>query len=634
MIKARVVYLCMSILLLLFIITVGIIPNIGIQTTNAAFSYEELVFNQNKVTTVDIELAEGDWLDMLENASAEEYKEATITINGKRMEHVAIRTKGNLSLREVVNSDSTRYSFKIDFDYYNNEQSLYGLTKLNLNNNYSDATLMREYISYEIMEAMGLPTPAHSYMYITVNGKEQGLYLGVEQIDATFLANKFGSNDGFLYKPDGVGSDLQYIGDDIADYTGIGLKTNEGNVENSKIIEMIEAINKGDNIEQYLDIDEMLRYFAVNTAVVNLDSYQGNMKHNYYLYEQDGVFSIIPWDYNMSFGGFSVGMGGDGNRMAQQNSQREAEQEQMQDGAEQQNSNTQTQDRSEQRNSAMQMQNEMGFGGQSSNLLADESINFSISTPVSGTTLEERPLLNALLSNSEYRAIYEGYLEEIATNYLTEEYVQNIANNLAVQLTTYVEADPTKFYTTAEFLAAVEGESSLAEFAKKRSTSIFQQLSGELVVEANTTQGNGQMPPRNRDGNEEASGQQPTDWAESEMRIPVNGEGSQQNILGQPPADWDENGMQPPSIGENGFSQPPSNWNGSEMQPPNRNGERIVPDGMRQASDFSNGTPSNLQTTNTSMQIIATITLLLLIGATVFVFKFNRRGFRYSKVRV
>jgi len=64
----------------------------------------------------------------------------------------------------------------------------------------------------------------------------------------------------------------------------------------------------------------MLRYFAVNTALVNLDSYQGNMKHNYYLYGEDGVFSIIPWDYNMAFGGFGVGGGGMGdNNLNQDN---------------------------------------------------------------------------------------------------------------------------------------------------------------------------------------------------------------------------------------------------------------------------------------------------------------------------
>lgn len=574
MIKSRVVYLCMATLLLLFIVMVAIIPNIGIQTTNAAFSYEELVFNQSKVTTVDIEISEENWQSMLENAVAEEYKEATVTVNGKRMEHVAIRTKGNLTLNSVVNSDSDRYSFKIDFDYYDNEQSLYGLTKLNLNNNYSDTTLMREYISYEIMEEMGLPTPAHSYMYITVNGQDQGLYLGVEQVDETFLANNFGSNDGFLYKPDGVGSDLKYISDDLSDYTGIDLKTNEANAESSKWVEMVKALSEGGDLEQYLDVDEILRYFAVNTALVNLDSYQSNLKHNYYLYEENGVFSVIPWDYNMSFGGFSMGMGG-GNMP-----QPTEDADMSKDGAN------------------MQRGNRMGMDmmGQSTDLLAEGAVNFSIYTPVSGISLEERPLLNTLLSNDEYLAIYEGYLEEVATTYLTEQYVQNITNNLAALLTTYVEADPTKFSTTEQFLEAVKGEKSLPEFAKQRSASILKQLSGELVIEASTTSSNEGFPERFQNG--EMNGQPPANWNEDEMELPANREEGQQGAFGQPPA----------------------NWNGDQMQPPNREGGQRMPNG------------ANESTNNTAMLVIGAVTLILLIAATIFVFKFNRRGSKKKRL--
>ncbi len=44
--------------------------------------------------------------------------------------------------------------------------------------------------------------------------------------------------------------------------------------------------------------------FVVHNFVVNGDSYTGSMIHNYYLYEQDGKLSMLPWDYNLAFGGF------------------------------------------------------------------------------------------------------------------------------------------------------------------------------------------------------------------------------------------------------------------------------------------------------------------------------------------
>ncbi|MGG1215414.1 CotH kinase family protein [Micromonospora provocatoris] len=666
MIKNRIVYTSMAILLLLFGVMVAVLPNLGIDTKNTEFSYETLVFNKSKVTTVDIEIADEDWEDMLENAADEELKQADITINGKTIENVAIRTKGNLSLRSVVNSDSDRYSLKVDFDYYDDTKSLYGLKKLNLNNNYSDSTLMREYISYELMEKMGLPTPAHSYMYVTVNGEERGLYLGVEAVDETFLANNYGSNNGFLFKPDGTGSDLKYISDNIADYTGIGLKTNEDNVENSKLTEMLDAINNGGDIEKYIDVDEMLRYFAVNTALVNLDSYQGNMKHNYYLYENNGVFSIIPWDYNMSFGGFGAGGGGMGggnpnqmrgntnkelpegetdenadipavtqsqegqangeqaqggqpNGEQPQGSQANGEQpqggqpngEQAQGGQpngeqpqEDQSNGEQTQDG--QQNANRNKGNFDMVGGMSSNLMSDSAINFSVTTPVSGTTLEERPLLNALLSNETYRAKYESYLEQLATTYLTEDYIQSITNNLAMLLTSYEEADPTKFYTTEQFLEGVSGDNSLPEFAKQRSASILKQLSGELVVETSATaQGNMAMP--NGDTNNEANGNQmqmPDDFDPSQL--PEDFDPSQL------PADFDP-------------SQMPEGGMGNEQGGKANGGPMQRPDGMGFPNQ-GNGQATQETGIDKSTVLTATATFSFLVAALLFVFRFNRRG--------
>ncbi|MFJ5791860.1 CotH kinase family protein [Lysinibacillus sp. NPDC093197] len=647
MIKNRIVYTSMAILLLLFGVMVAVLPNLGIETKNTEYSYETLVFNKSKVTTVDIEIPQEDWEDMLENAADEELKQANITINGKTIENVAIRTKGNLSLRSVVNSDSDRYSLKVDFDYYDDTQSLYGLKKLNLNNNYSDSTLMREYLSYELMEKMGLPTPAHSYMYVTVNGEERGLYLGVEAVDETFLANNYGTNDGFLFKPDGTGSDLKYISDNIADYTGIGLKTNEDNIEDSKLTDMLDAINNGGDIEQYIDVDEMLRYFAVNTALVNLDSYQGNMKHNYYLYENNGVFSIIPWDYNMSFGGFGAGGGGMGggnpNQMRgnannelpadgqteenadtpamKQPQEGQPNGEQLQEGQpnggqpqEGQSNGGQPQEgqpNGEQSQDGQQNANrnkgnfDMG-GGMSSNLMADSAINFSITTPVSGTTLEDRPLLNALLSNETYRAKYESYLEQLATTYLTEDYIQSITNNLAMLLTSYEEADPTKFYTTEQFLEGVSGDNSLPEFAKQRSASILKQLSGELVVETSATaQGNMGMP--NGDTNNEANGNQmqmPDDFDPSQL--PEDFDPSQL------PADFDP-------------SQMPEGGMGNEQGGKANGGPMQRPDGMGFPNQ-GNGQATQETGIDKSTVLTATATFSFLVAALLFVFRFNRRG--------
>ncbi|MEF3352960.1 CotH kinase family protein [Paenibacillus sp. GYB006] len=264
---------------------------------------EETVFPKDKVVDVKITIDGDQFQDMLDNASAEEYKPASVEYNGIKLDNVGIRTKGNLSLRSVVQmEDSNRYSFKLSFDEYVN-QTLEGISKINLNNNYSDATSMREFLTYELAELMGLPTPEYSFVNIYINDELWGFYLAVEQIDESYLERNFGSSYGSLYKGvmTGQGSDLTWLGDDPDLYTGLEVKSEKS--DGDALIAMLNELNNGSDYEKYIDIEDALGYIALNVLTNNTDSYLGSNKQNYYLYEEDGVFSILPWDYNMAFGG-------------------------------------------------------------------------------------------------------------------------------------------------------------------------------------------------------------------------------------------------------------------------------------------------------------------------------------------
>ncbi|GGD77210.1 CotH kinase family protein [Paenibacillus nasutitermitis] len=264
----------------------------------------ESAFPKDKVVDVKITVDKDDFQDMMDNASAEEYKTASIDYNGEHFDNVAIRAKGNLSLRSVVNMpDSERYSLKISFDEYLN-QTLSGISKINLNNNYSDPSYMREFLTYELAESMGLPTPYYSFVNVYVNGELWGFYLAVEQIGDAYLKRNFDNSYGALYKGvmTGAGSDLTWLGDDPDSYTGLVLKSDKS--DDDILIDMLNELNNGTDYEKYLDVEESLKYIALNIATANMDSYLGFNKQNYYLYDDDGVFSILPWDYNMAFGGF------------------------------------------------------------------------------------------------------------------------------------------------------------------------------------------------------------------------------------------------------------------------------------------------------------------------------------------
>ena len=90
------------------------------QTNSSGLSmaYENTLFDTASVIEVDIDISEDDWSDLLENATAEEYYDCNVTVNGTTYEHVGLRAKGNTSLSMVASSDSDRYSFKIKFDEY------------------------------------------------------------------------------------------------------------------------------------------------------------------------------------------------------------------------------------------------------------------------------------------------------------------------------------------------------------------------------------------------------------------------------------------------------------------------------------------------------------------------------------
>ncbi|HJJ38977.1 MAG TPA: CotH kinase family protein, partial [Methanocorpusculum sp.] len=199
------------------ILTVFIVIFTGVLFFGAVYSGEEgstaageasyaSYFDPEKITTVNLTISDEDWQDMLENPLAEEYHLCNVEINGDSYEGAAIRMKGMTSLSQVASSDSDRYSFKIKSDEYVKDQTFKGLTKFVLNNNYQDATYMKEYLSYQMMTELGVPTPLFSYAAVDINGVYYGLYLMVQAVEDDFAERNFGADFGNLYKPESMGN--------------------------------------------------------------------------------------------------------------------------------------------------------------------------------------------------------------------------------------------------------------------------------------------------------------------------------------------------------------------------------------------------------------------------------------------
>lgn len=499
--------------------------------SQSTVQYADKIFNQGVVHSIDIEVEETEFYDMLENAMEKEYIKCNLTIDGEKFNNVAIRTKGNTSLTNVQSMDSDRYSFKVEFDHYDSSINYYGLDKLALNNIIQDNTYMKDYLSYKMMNDMGALAPLASFCNITLNGQPWGLYLAAEGIEEGFLERNFGSVTGELYKPDtmqmgggnrngekggappdmgempqggppdmqmtetppdmaqnhsmqngqevtenaeqdtaatpaedagadgevpmpggngerpempggggGFGGEsdataLIYTDDDYDSYSTIfdSAVMDIDNSDKDRLISSLKTLNQGENPAEAVNTDEVIRYFVVHNFVNSYDSYTGNMKHNYYLYENNGILSMVAWDYNLAFSGFGGGFGGG-----------------------------------------------RGFGATQSETNVDtatEQINYPIDTPLSGASMEDRPMLAWIFNDPQYLEQYHQVFDELITDYFESGKIKDEINRVFNMIAPYVQEDVSAFCTFEEF---EEGVETLKQYCSLRAQSVRKQLNGEI----------------------------------------------------------------------------------------------------------------------------------------------------------
>lgn len=460
---------------------------LGLQSAGTVIGYENRLFDTARVHTIDIVM--DDWDNFIETCQNEEYSPCNVVIDGESYKNVGIRAKGNTSLSSVAAMGSSRYSFKIEFDQYDSAKSYHGLDKLCLNNLIQDNTMMKDYLTYQMMNAFGAPSSLSSFVYITVNGEDWGLYLAVEGVEEAFLQRSYGSDYGELYKPDsmslgggrGNGRDfdpndfaappdgevgdipapssqksdfgsfdpsamfdggggfgfggasdvkLQYIDDSPDSYSNIfnSAKTDVSKTDQARLIASLKSLSSYADLEEVLDIEAVLRYFIVHNFVVNGDSYTGSMIHNYYLYEEGGRLSMIPWDYNLAFGTFNSGT-------------------------------------------------------------ATSSVNAAIDD-----VLSDRPMQAWIFSDASYTKQYH----ELFADFLHTVDAAQIIHDAYTLIADYVQKDPTKFCTYEEFEAGVQ---TLLSFCSLRWESVQGQLAGTIppTSEAQNAQRDTQVNADNLD---------------------------------------------------------------------------------------------------------------------------------------
>lgn len=422
--------ICMVVLAAAVFITVLFMngESLGIVSADTSPEYVSRLFDDSYVHTIDLQVE--DWQSFIENATDESYIPCTVVIDGKRFFQVGLRAKGNNSLRLTKKYESPRYSLKLEFDHYLGGGNYYGLDKFSLDASFQDNSSMKTFLAYDMMDYMGVPAPLCSYTWVTVNGQSWGLFLAVEEPEEAFAQRNFGDNYGRLYKPDyrslndeNTDVALGYITDDTAGYENIfrNSKFDVDEADRRRLVEALYVLNTEENLESAVNVDQVLRYFSVQVFVMNWDSYIGPTGHNYFLYEENGQISMLPWDYNLAFGTYCLGK-------------------------------------------TRPIKNP--------NLL----INYPVDTPWEGGVMLNRPLFHRLMKQNEYFARYHRYLEELALGYVESGRCELLLRQTAKMIAPYIEKDPTAFCSYADHQRAVE---TLIEVCRLRMESVSGQLKGK-----------------------------------------------------------------------------------------------------------------------------------------------------------
>jgi hypothetical protein len=446
-------------IILVLILLVVIYPLLG-DNSNKTVPLEtkrDEPFGNGYVADIHIIMKDSDWQGLQADPLSKQYVRANFVCDGQLYENVAIRTKGENSLKN--STENGRLPLKIDFNFFNVGQEFHGIKKLNLNNCYKDPSFIREVLGYRLFEQMGIPTPRNAFAYVRVNDKNLGLYTMVEQVDKTFLRREFATSSGDLYKPQGqagtlkwtkanlsisskktksitkpenikkINSNLNVGGTRLGQLINVlqregfndsrrlmssstnktqpgistemanvdllaqmGIKTNENSTSHKALYNFLKILNQSTDdsfaqkIEKVVNVDEVLRFFAVSALIVHTDNYIGSGE-NYYLYEEKGKFSIIPWGLNEAFGGYNTGK-------------------------------------------------------------TVKATDFDIDSLAKNL---DRPLAYRLLAHKPYLDKYHQYIRQLLEGPFAEGNIESVIDEIAYFIKPYVQNDEIKFFSFSEF---------------------------------------------------------------------------------------------------------------------------------------------------------------------------------------
>jgi hypothetical protein len=388
------------------------------------------VYDPTTVRTLFLEFENPDWqqeLTAFYNTDVE--VPATLTVDGKTYRDVGVHIRGNSSFRMV--SFGYKHSLNLTLDFVHDKQDFGGYNSFNLLNANNDPTFVRTPVYAEIARHY-LPIAKVNFVRVVINGENWGIYVSSQQVDKDFLEEWFHTRDGQRWRALGTPrgrAGLEYLGDRVDPYRFLyEIKSEDDPAAWAELIRLCKVLNETpvERLEAalapLLDVDGVLRFLAVDVALVNSDGYWTRAS-DYNLYrDPKGIFHVIPHDFNESMGGEIT----------------------------------------------------IGFMPGRAGPELD---------PLVGLDDATKPLRSKLLAVPSLRARYLGYVREIAEKWLDWGTLGPIATSYQKLIATDVSMDTRKIYGYREFQSGVAGfGNSIQEFAARRRAYLLNYLDQRSVA--------------------------------------------------------------------------------------------------------------------------------------------------------
>lgn len=184
----------------------------------------------------------------------------------------------------------------------------FGAKELHLNAEYLDPSMIRNKLSLDFFNRLGVLTPDANHVRLFINKKYKGVYLQLESVDQYFLKSR-GLPNGPIYYAINDDANFSLLTEEKnikkSLETGyqqkIGCKEDDGFLR--ELIYKINSIprqNFREEIVKYVDVTTYIHWLIGVLCTQNYDGFT----HNYALYRnsETGLFAMIPWDYDGTWG--------------------------------------------------------------------------------------------------------------------------------------------------------------------------------------------------------------------------------------------------------------------------------------------------------------------------------------------